>query len=408
METTGFSDAELVAQSLAGNRDAFGQIVTRYQSLICSLAYSATGSLCRSEDLAQETFLAAWRQLPHLREPHKLRPWLCRIARNLTCDATGKDGREPSHRAEALEEVAESHSPEPLPVDWAINNEEQAILWRSLERIPPIYREPLVLFYREHQSVESVAQNLELSEDAVKQRLSRGRRLLEEQVLAFVEGALARTCPGKAFTLAVLAAMPAATFSAKAAAVGAASQVGAGAKTAGLAGLLGMLLGPLIVFLPNFFAYRVALASAQSVEERAGIQSFFKKFGGITLGIFLPIAGLVLWFTRHQENRSYLSGLFACILVVIFVPTMFLLGFAARKRARACLTGRLDEGIRRRFSPADDRVSQPLEFPWPAVAAPPGGRPVCLAQAAGESVDCARAFGHRRAVCLRGNRPCPH
>jgi len=128
METTGFSDAELVAQSLAGNRDAFGQIVSRYQSLICSLAYSATGSLGRSEDLAQDTFLAAWRQLPHLREPHKLRPWLCRIARNLTCDAAGKDGREPSHRAEALEEVAESHSPEPLPVDWAINNEEQAIL----------------------------------------------------------------------------------------------------------------------------------------------------------------------------------------------------------------------------------------------------------------------------------------
>src|ERR1044071_4664940 len=78
------SDTELVAESLSGNRDAFGQIVARYQSLICSLAYSATGNLSQSEDLAQETFLTAWKQLSGLREPGKLRSWLCGIARNVT------------------------------------------------------------------------------------------------------------------------------------------------------------------------------------------------------------------------------------------------------------------------------------------------------------------------------------
>jgi DNA-directed RNA polymerase specialized sigma24 family protein len=78
------NDADLVNESLAGNHEAFGQIVARYQSLVCSLAYSATGSLSRSEDLAQETFVTAWRQLRDLREPEKLRSWLCRIARNLT------------------------------------------------------------------------------------------------------------------------------------------------------------------------------------------------------------------------------------------------------------------------------------------------------------------------------------
>jgi len=76
-------DAELVNASLTGDREAFGQIVARYQSLVCSLAYSATGSLNQSEDLAQETFLAAWRELRGLREPAKLRAWLCGIARNL-------------------------------------------------------------------------------------------------------------------------------------------------------------------------------------------------------------------------------------------------------------------------------------------------------------------------------------
>jgi hypothetical protein len=49
---TARGDAELVSASLAGNREALGQIVSRYQSLVCSRAYSATGSLSQSEDLA--------------------------------------------------------------------------------------------------------------------------------------------------------------------------------------------------------------------------------------------------------------------------------------------------------------------------------------------------------------------
>src|ERR1035441_864887 len=77
------SDAELVQWGLAGDREAFGRVVERYQSLICALAYSATGSLSRSEDLAQETFLIAWKQLRQLREPDKLRSWLCSIARSV-------------------------------------------------------------------------------------------------------------------------------------------------------------------------------------------------------------------------------------------------------------------------------------------------------------------------------------
>src|SRR5436189_1212117 len=203
------SDSELVTQSLAGNRDAFGWIVARYQSLVCSLAYSATGSLSQSEDLAQDTFVAAWKQLRDLREPERLRAWLCGIARNLINNFLRKEGREPSHRAESLEEISTGQSPEPLPVETTISKEEAAILWRSLEKIPELYREPLILFYREHQSVEAVAEKLELSPDTVHQRLSRGRKLLAEEVAVFVEGALARTNPGKAFTFGVLAALPA-------------------------------------------------------------------------------------------------------------------------------------------------------------------------------------------------------
>ncbi len=64
MPATANSDVQLVEWSLTGDRDAFRKIVERYQSLVCSITYNATGSLSLSEDIAQETFVAAWKQLP--------------------------------------------------------------------------------------------------------------------------------------------------------------------------------------------------------------------------------------------------------------------------------------------------------------------------------------------------------
>ena len=147
-------DAELVARSLRGDREAFGQIVARYQSLICSLAFSATGSLTQSEDLAQETFVTAWKRLAELREPAKLRAWLCGIVRNLCHRIRRGQECEPTHEAESLDMLAALPAQDPHPLDQAIGREEEGILWRSLERIPETYREPLILFYREHRSIE--------------------------------------------------------------------------------------------------------------------------------------------------------------------------------------------------------------------------------------------------------------
>ena len=203
------SDAQLVSRTLGGDRDAFNQIVTRYQILICSLAYSRIGHLGLSEDVAQETFITAWKHLRLLREPAKLRAWLCGIVRNRIQKCLQREGREPVHFAEPLEAADDSPAHEELPSEQTIGREEEAILWRSLERIPELYREPLILFYREHQSIERVAAALDLTEDAVKQRLSRGRKLLQEEVQAFVEDTLRRTAPGQAFSGAVLAALPA-------------------------------------------------------------------------------------------------------------------------------------------------------------------------------------------------------
>ena len=141
-------DSTLVNASLNGDREAFGHIVRRYQALVASVAYSATGSLTQSEDLAQETFVTAWKHLASLHDPGKLRSWLYGIARRVTANTRRLQQREPA--AAPLEILAETPSTEPLLAETAITHEEEAILWRSLGQIPETYR-------AEHSARESSA-----------------------------------------------------------------------------------------------------------------------------------------------------------------------------------------------------------------------------------------------------------
>ena len=330
------NDAELVAECLEGRWDAFGRIVERYQSLICSLTYCATGSLSGSEDLAQEVFVTAWKQLPGLGEPAKLRPWLCGIARNIIGKTLRRDGHEPLQGAEPLEAAQGSVAAEPLPPERLISKEEEAILWRSVERIPELYREPLVLFYREHQSVEKVAAALELTEDTVRQRLSRGRKLLHEQVLAFVEGALEETNPGKAFTLGVLAALPllaASATGATAATAGAVAAKGsATAKTAtGVAAVGAVLTGGVIfyfsllgflAFLGGCIGYIMGRAVQQSARQLEYVSRFWRSLA-VGFAVFVGLPWLLAFGLRLPADSH--SGLYHGLtlwmgLIYLLVP----------------------------------------------------------------------------------------
>src|SRR6185503_13897179 len=310
------TDAELVAASLAGDREAFGRIVERYQRLLCSLAYSATGSLSESEDLAQDAFVDAWRQLRTLREPEKLRPWLCGILRYKVGRLRRSERQEPVRQAEALELVDEMPSGDELASDLAIDKEEQAILWSALERVPELYREPLVLYYREHRSVEHVAAALDLTEDAVKQRLARGRKILQERVLSFVEGALSRSTPGRVFTLGVMAALPAMATPAKAAGIGAAAAHGSlAAKSTGLAALLASISGAVSAVL----TLRANLDQARTPRERRAVVK-------ITLGLFFGALGLLgaLYLLRAAafhwwESRAVFAGITQAFVLAFVV-----------------------------------------------------------------------------------------
>lgn len=365
--TMTFSDAQLVAESLGGNRDAFGQMVERYQALICSLAYNATGSLAQSEDLAQETFVLAWKQLRQLREPEKFRPWLCAIARNVISRSGQRQNREPSHHAEPLETLHATAAAEPLPTERAATREEEAILWRSLEQMPETYREPLILFYREGQSVQRVAERLDLSEDAVKQMLSRGRNLLHEQVLAVVEGTLARTTPGKAFTVGVLAGLPLFTTSAKAASLGATAAAGsAAAKTAVSLGLMGAVLGPVLGGLGGIFGgwlgTKASLDSAKTPEEKAFVIKTAKLCWLLT-GIFclaqfgLIFAARFYWKTHPVAVIAGFVG-----LAIGFMVALIGLILRAVKNQRRLMAMRPVEPLGAASSSGWQLTAKPFEY----------------------------------------------
>jgi RNA polymerase sigma factor (sigma-70 family) len=265
------SDEQLCEQSRAGDREAFGRVVERYQSLICSLAYSSSGSLARSEDLAQETFVTAWQRLGELREPSKLRPWLCAIVRRLSANAARREWRR-GGPAESLGAIPEPASAAADPASEAVTQEEESMLWRSLAGLPGTYREPMVLFYRQGQSIAEVAQSLDLSEDAVKQRLARGRALLRDKLVTVVERTLVRTRPTRAFTAAVLAVLPTIGPGATEAALASATATAKGASAAkGLFALVGQwtLLGPVVGLLIGLASSRAAASTGRSPEERA-------------------------------------------------------------------------------------------------------------------------------------------
>ena len=329
-------DARLVERCLTGDCHAFAQVVARYQSLICGIAYSACGDFGRSEDLAQDTFIAAWKNLGALDDPGKLKSWLCGIVRNLVNNSIRCAERTPTALADAL--PPELPGDGANPHEQAVSKEEELLVWRALETMPADYRETMILFYREAQSTRAVAAALDLSEEAVRQRLSRGRIMLNERVAKTVESALFRSLPGKAFVIGVLAAMPALTISAKAASLGASAAKGsAAAKCAATTGLFGAILAPLLSFSGMWIGYRLSLESAQSDLERDYIKGFYKGFIACIVGFagaYFLLMGCAerLLKTQHLLFIGLVAG-----LALTYAAAVAILSIWAGKKRRKVL-----------------------------------------------------------------------
>jgi RNA polymerase sigma factor (sigma-70 family) len=193
------ADAELVARSRGRDAEAFGVLVERHQQLVFGVALARCHDPALAEDLAQEAFVAAWRDLDRLRDVDRVGSWVAGIARNLASNAVRARGRR--------QEPEPPHTEVPTPHDEALVREDRELLGRALADVPEAHRETLVLFYLEGESISDIATALGIREDLVKQRLSRGRKALRESVATRVESALTRARLRPAFRVGVVAAL---------------------------------------------------------------------------------------------------------------------------------------------------------------------------------------------------------
>lgn len=178
MTSTGdktIADGELVARSLAGERDAFGFLYDRYARLVRAIVYDATSDYSAAEDLTQEVFLRAYRNLGTLRELDRFGPWLVGIARQV-CREAWRDGKQ---EAEQLVELAEPVVARPDdPKQRLIAAEEAEGVWAEVAKLSEQERLAIQSFYLQGQDANATARLLDLSRSGVYAVLARACRRL--------------------------------------------------------------------------------------------------------------------------------------------------------------------------------------------------------------------------------------
>jgi RNA polymerase sigma factor (sigma-70 family) len=200
-------DSDIVAAQ-RGDADAYTRLVDAYRNVVCSISLAIVRDVGASEDVAQQVFVAAWRDLHKLRNPQSFAPWLRQLTRNHARQYARAWRRARRWLTLVSDEVL-SLAPDPSNSadDRLMDEEERMRLSRAIDALPDDAREVVTLFYREDRSVAQVANLLGLSENSVKKRLERARVRLRVALLDEVETLLVRTAPTAAFTIAVSAAL---------------------------------------------------------------------------------------------------------------------------------------------------------------------------------------------------------
>lgn len=180
-------DAELMAQVRDGNRDAFALVVDRYKDALVAYLARLSGSRERGEDLAQEAFVRLYRAVAAdtYDEQGKLAPLLYRIALNVL-----RSEERHARRFRALALLLPFAAPRPAVTQERdiLRDEAQRQVADAITRLPPAFREPLVLRDIEDWSYEDIAHALDLPAGTVKSRIARGRQQLRELLAPYVLG----------------------------------------------------------------------------------------------------------------------------------------------------------------------------------------------------------------------------
>jgi len=193
----GGSDAAAVAETLAGDEEAFAGLVERHSRNLFRLAYRMTGNEHDAEEVVQETFLRAYRRLDQFKAQASVGTWLYSIAINCARDLLQQQKKHQEHRElesperpSALEREAAG---EPLPDRLALSAELSRQVALALRRLTSKERAALVLRHFEGLSIEEIGRTLGLRPSATKNSIFRAVRKLRRVLGPLAP--LARTTP---------------------------------------------------------------------------------------------------------------------------------------------------------------------------------------------------------------------
>ncbi|MFN3484155.1 MAG: RNA polymerase sigma factor [Planctomycetota bacterium] len=179
-------DTTLIRRCLRGNAEAYGALVDRYSARILSLAFAMTGDRHEAEDIAQDTFVRAYKGLARFRHKAKFSSWLYQIALNLCRDRLKSKGRQ-VRRVED-EELA-ALSPDPAhPAPRALVEEEfSRRTQEAIAALPVLYREAFVLRHLAGKEYAEIARILGIPAQTARVRAYRAREMLRESLAPNVD-----------------------------------------------------------------------------------------------------------------------------------------------------------------------------------------------------------------------------
>jgi RNA polymerase sigma factor (sigma-70 family) len=305
-----------VSAAANGDRDAYRRLVDLNRNLVTSIAYASVRDVAASEEVAQDVFVQVWTSLRSLKSAESFLPWLRQLTRNRVQQFL----RERHRRHRLAAEVAAVASSAETAETVLLRREREQRLQEAVDRLPDETREVVLLFYREGKSVAQVALLLDLSQAAVRKRLSRARETLRDALDADFATCADETAPREAFSAAVMAALPTAGPTAGASVAGGLLKLGLG--KAALLGAGGAVLGGAFGLAGMLGGHRKAIAEALDDEERR-TEKRARNYG---LAILLPSVMFTLISTLLHQWRWVL----ACSYV--YIALMFLLYGVYRPR----------------------------------------------------------------------------
>lgn len=186
------TDAQLVELSRGGDRQAFDELIRRYQAQASRLACLLVGDRSEAEDLAQEAFLRAWQNLNVLSDPAKFAAWFRRIVFGVSIDWMRAFRADLYRLAGESSELALFSFPasdaQALDVLEATDLRER--VWAAVARLPERYRLPLTMFHFDGLSHARVAQALNIPESTVRSLVTRARARLRPMLAPYAEQVL--------------------------------------------------------------------------------------------------------------------------------------------------------------------------------------------------------------------------